>query len=443
MNRRHEATIDILPDSVFLEIFNFCLQDSDHTKPLECTIKWKRLAHVCQRWRKIVFGSPHSARQLDLQLSCSYRTHVRKNLVFWPENLPLTVDYSGRYSIYGASLFPNDEDNIIFALQHTRRVHRIKVLAKGSLLRKMPTILQKSFPALTHLDLEWDLHDFPESDTLGLPIIPGGFLGGSAPCLQHFRLNWIVFPDLPTFLLSARNLVTIKLEEIPPNSYISPEAMVGSLAVLTKLTSLSIAFCKETYPLDQRRDPPVQAILPALTEFHYRGHGEYLEDFLAQIDTPQVNRVQIEYFIQPIQVSQLSHFINRTKNLDLNQFTCAEVTFKEDVFFHLAFPQGERRQVHLFLQILGLESLDMKVPCLVNVLGRLVAIFSNVDRLTAGGNKVRSREMDSTKWLPFFRLFPAIKVLDLSGGVASHIASALVDAAKLVTDVFPVLHSIG
>ena len=51
--------------------------------------------------------------------------------------------------------------------------------------------------------------------------------------------------------------------------------------------------------------------------------------------------------------------------------------------------------------------------------------------------------MDSTKWLPFFRLFPAIKVLDLSGGMASHIASALVDAAKLVTDVFLVLHSIG
>jgi hypothetical protein len=77
------------------------------------------------------------------------------------------------------------------------------------------------------------------------------------------------------------------------------------------------------------------------------------------------------------------------------------------------------------------------------VLGRLVPVFSNVVYLSASGDKVRSKEVDSTQWLPFFRLFPAIEFLDLSGGVAVYIASALVDAAKTVTDVFPALHSIG
>lgn len=334
-NCRREAPIDrlpdFLPDNVFLEIFNFCLQDSDPTKPpLERTKQWQRLARVCQRWRKIVFGSSHAPRRLDLRLSCSYRTPVRKNLVFWPDNLPLTVDYPGGRYPYGASLTPNDETNILFALQNPRRVHSIKILATTSLLRKMAAILQKSFPVLTHLDLTWDLNDFPESDSK-LPVIPERFLGGSAPRLQHLCLSDIAFLQLPTFLLSARNLVTLKLKQIPPNGYISPEAMVGGLAVLTRLTTLSISLGQDTTP------------------------------------------------------------------------------------FH---PKGTH-----------------PAP--------LVPRFSNVVYLSASGDKVRSKGRDSTKWLSFFRLFPAVEFLDLSGGVAVYIASTLVDAAKMVTDVFPVLHSIG
>ena len=29
----------------------------------------------------------------------------------------------------------------------------------------MASMLQKSFPALTHVDLEWGIHDFPESES--------------------------------------------------------------------------------------------------------------------------------------------------------------------------------------------------------------------------------------------------------------------------------------
>jgi hypothetical protein len=449
-NRRQEAPIDQLPDSVFVEIFNFCLLDSDPTKPrLEHTRQWQRLTRVCQRWRKVVFGASHGPRRLDLRLSCSYRTPVRKNLVFWPDCLPLTVDYPGGRYLYGGSLAPNDEINILSALQHAPRVHRITVLATGSLLRKMAPILLKSFPALTHLDLTWDLDDFPESDTEGVPVIPERFLGGSAPRLQHLCLSDIAFLQLPTFLLSARNLVTLKVQQIPPNGYISPEAMVGGLAVLTKLTTLSISLCEDTTPFHPRGShpaSPVQAILPALTGFHYRGHSNYLEDFLAQIDTPQINRVRIEYFMrQQIQVPKLSRFIDRTENLKIYQFTHAEGTFNEDIYFELRRPQGERRLAHLSLKMLCQfgAPLDTKVPYLAHVLGQLVPRFPNVVYLSASGEKVRSKGVDSTKWLPLFRLFPAVKFLDLSGGVAAHIASALVDAAETVTDVFPALHSIG
>ncbi|KAH8996950.1 hypothetical protein EDB86DRAFT_3243223 [Lactarius hatsudake] len=53
--------------------------------------------------------------------------------------------------------------------------------------------------------------------------------------------------------------------------------------------------------------------------------------------------------------------------------------------------------------------------------------------------------MDTTDWLPFFRLFPAVETLHLSGGVATYIASALEDTAnpeEIITDVLPALRLI-
>jgi hypothetical protein len=166
----------MVPDNVFLEVFKFCLQDSNPTKPpLERTRQWQRLLRVCQRWRKIVFGSSHGPRWLDLQLSCSYWTPVRKNLVFWSDNLPLTLDYpEGCYRLY-------DENNILFALQHLHRVLRIELLARAPLITKVATALQKSFPALIHLVLMGSSDYFP--------VIPEKFLGGSAPRLQHLCLS--------------------------------------------------------------------------------------------------------------------------------------------------------------------------------------------------------------------------------------------------------------
>ncbi len=51
--------------------------------------------------------------------------------------------------------------------------------------------------------------------------------------------------------------------------------------------------------------------------------------------------------------------------------------------------------------------------------------------------------MGSAEWFPFFRLFPAVEVLHLSGAVGADIASSLEDIAEEVaTDVFPALHTI-
>ncbi|KAH9161029.1 hypothetical protein EDB89DRAFT_2235302 [Lactarius sanguifluus] len=434
-DHRRGATIDVLPDNAFLEIFDFCLREPNTTRNRMQVVqhmkKWQILVQVCQRWRRTIFASP---QRLDLHLSCSYGTPVRQNLGFWPASLPLTIDYPGRLdSVYGMGLAPEDEDNlnVLAALRHASRVHRIDILASGPLLKCMVTVMQKPFPALVHLDLKWDTKVLPAR---GAPILPDGrFLSGTAPRLQYLRLKCVSFPYLPTFLLSARNL----------------EAMVEGLAVLTRLKTLSISFRNGTSPPDQmgsRPDPPMRITLPALTAFHYIGRCEYLEDFLAQIDTPQLYDLRIEYFKRQIQATQLSRFVDRTENLKLYQFSRAKATFfYEDIYVEFDCPQGNHRQARLSLKILGQAWLDAQVPCVAHVLGQLVPLFSKVDHLDAHGDHVHSREIDITDWLPFFSLFAAVKTLHLSGGVAAYITSALEDAADpedMITDVFPVLRLI-
>jgi hypothetical protein len=441
-NYRDAVTIDMLPDNVFLEIFDFC-QGDPTIQVIQRMREWQRLVHVCQRWRSIIFSSPCC---LDLRLSCSYGTPVRKNLVFWPVAVPLTVDFP----FVPFRLSPEDEDNVVAALEHPGRVNHIVILGADSLLRKVAPLMQEPFPALTRLDLAWDLKDLPAPFSQGLPVIPGRFLGECAPRLEHLYIEQISVPELPTFLFSA--LVTLKLNDISEDNYISPEAMVGSLAVLTKLTTLSITFYDEIDLSEQttrNMDPPMRAILPALTIFHYRGCSEYLDDFLAQIDTPHIDNLKIEYFMIWIQIPapQLSQFINRTENLRLDRFRRSKVIFDIfDVSVELDHPQGKCRQAQLCLKILGQQGwLDKRVPCVAHVLGQLVATFSNVDHLIAHGDYVDSGEMDLADWLPFFRLFPAAEGLHLSGGVAAYIPSVLEDTAdseEVVTDVFPVLNLI-
>ncbi|KAH9169304.1 hypothetical protein EDB89DRAFT_2244767 [Lactarius sanguifluus] len=445
-NYRYGVIIDVLPDNVFLDIFEFCLRDSTMTElgVIQHMRKWQILVHVCQRWRRIVFASP---LRLDLHLSCSYGTPVRRNLGSWPITLPLAIDYPSSLS----RLTHRDEDSIIFALKRTSRVHRIDIHVPGLLSRNVADVMRRSFPVLTHLHLAWDLDEvlgpFPGSRDVS-SVIPSRFLGGSAPHLQHFRLRNVPFPHLPTFLLSARNLITLEVENICQNGYISPEAMVGGLAVLTRLTTLSITFDKlSVYDQTTRADPPMRITLPALTTFYYEGYSEYLEDFLAQIDTPRVDDFRIEYLAHEIiEATQLSRFLDRTENLKLDQFNRAKVTFCYSyvhVELNSSRPQGEH--VAPLTLVMDGGGLDTQVLYVVQVLGQLAPMFSHVDHLDAHGDEVELSESDIVDWIPFFHLFPAAETLHLSGGVIAYIVSALEDLAnseEMATDVFPALHLI-
>ena len=242
----------MLPDDVLLAIFDFCAGDENERTKKEIEA-WQTLVHVCQRWRCVVFGSP---RRLNLRL-------------VWPD-LPLVIQCYD---------YPIDNvDNIVAVLKHRNRVRQIRLGVSRLDLEKVLGVMQQPFPELTQLWL-WS-----DDETR---VLPDSFLGGSALSLLHLYFRGIPFPGLPDLLLSATHLVELDLRKIPHSGYISPEAMVNALSMLTSLGILRLGFqSPRSCPgwASRHPPPPTHFILPLLTRFSFKGVGEYLEDFVARID---------------------------------------------------------------------------------------------------------------------------------------------------------------
>ncbi|KAI0245624.1 hypothetical protein BJV78DRAFT_279549 [Lactifluus subvellereus] len=105
--------------------------------------------------------------------------------------------------------------------------------------------------------------------------------------------------------------------------------MATGLSGLTRLESLTFEYeYPWSFPHQRSGHPPpvTRVIVPALTEFKFRGVSGYLEDLVAQIDAPLLTNFQImfpnEFFFY---TPQLPQFIGRMEKLGPPDF--ARVTF--------------------------------------------------------------------------------------------------------------------
>jgi hypothetical protein len=306
------------------DVYEDVYEDIDeHLKPFKGRRieEWITLAHVCRRWRSVVFQSPH---RLNLRLVCTYRTSARDALDIWPP-FPLIIiihNLDTRRNIRIADN-PSRVDNIIAGFEHNDRVSQIELrnLTSSELEHVIDSAaMRKPFPELT--DLNVVMYQFQvRYDGPPGPILPDSFLGGSAPRLRSLRLSGCPFPGLPKLLLSATHLVHLSLDDIPRSAYIPPEVMATSLSALTSLEFLCLEF---QYPrprpaLESRRPPPpplTRSILPNLTKIRFKEVSEYLEEILARIDAPRLNQLQTNFFNEIIfDTPQLFQLISRTPTL--------------------------------------------------------------------------------------------------------------------------------
>jgi hypothetical protein len=422
---RLSTTIGMLPDNVLLEIFVFYRNNKPERK-------WHFLVHVCQKWRQIVFASP---RRLDLQIFCTNKTRVRKNLGIWPA-LPLVIQY--RYT--GRSIRPRGEGNVVAALQHPDRVCHVHLDIKGSQLGKMAKVMKKPFPVLTRL--------FISSNEGNAPVLPAKFLEGSAPRLQSMSLFGIPFPALPMLLLSTSDLVNLHLDNIPPTGYISPEKIVACLAALPRLESFTIKFKLATPRPDRIHPPPVtRTVLPALTTFHFRGASEYLEDLVSRIDGPQltVNYIYIIYLNQLVdfQVAQLRKFVDRLLGPKLTLSRCAQFDFyRGQVSFNTHRHYYHANNPYLLppfpMTVILCEGTDCQVSHIAQVLSQFSATISTVVHLKLNVWLQKDRQLEATddvEWQHLLHQFSAVQTLYVPQELAAHVARALEDiTGEMVPD---------
>ena len=272
-------TINTLPDDALLEIFNRYREDQLYF----FTWWWKSLAHVCRRWRRIVFASPG---HLHLLLACNGSTPTTTSLDIWP-SFPIAITCFPWHAQTEGGI-----ENIIAALSCRDRVSEITFDGlKDSVFEKFAAVMQEPLPALTYLRLA-------SRDGAAL-VLPGSFLGGSAAGLRSFTLVGISFPTFPSFVLSANHLIALRLWDIPDAGYISPEKMATCLAALPNLEALFIGFLLPRPRLVQINPPlPTRTLLPYLSHFAFRGHSGYLEDLRARLNTPSMNEIEIHDIFQ-------------------------------------------------------------------------------------------------------------------------------------------------
>ena len=420
-------TVNILPDNAFLTIFDF------YVKEAEWIQEWHRLVQVCQKWRKIVFGSP---RRLCLRLYCRARTPVREMLGVWPQ-LPIVIRQDD-YPKLGA-------DSIIAALEHNKRVCEIR-LGSGpipsSQREKVLAAMQAPFPVLTDLRLQ--------SRDETTPVVPDSFLGGDCPHLQTLILDSIPFPGLPRLLLSATYLVHLSLRNIPHSGYIPPERIVPCLSELAGLKSLFIGFESPQSRPDRnsrRPPPPTRTPLPVLTELCFKGASEYLEDFMARIDAPLLYKLKITFFHQLIfDTPELTQFINRTSNFKAHHE--ARVEFSNSGV-RVKFPQEYDRVLELAISC---SQPDWQLSSLTQVRSSsfpqtLIRAVKHLDIHEAGSPSSPrlcwQDDIENSQWVELLHPFTAVKDLYISHEFAPRITPILQGIlGERVREVLPALQTL-
>ena len=420
--RAGRVTIDVLSDDVLVHVFNFYRRGFKYH---DLSWPWDVLIHVCQRWRHIIFAWPH---HLDVLVDCQSGKHVARAPHVWP-GLPIGI-WLKLHREYG--------DNVIAAiLGHRDCIGRIAFpdLTRSQLERCI-ALMQRPFPILRYLLLRCSSSE--------PPIITDAFLGGSAPHLQRIKLCHIPFPTLPKFLSSARDLVELHLKKIPSTGYISPEAMVTCLAMLTRLQSVVLRFkSPASFPNREGHNVPslTRTTLPALARFEFEGICEYLEDILVRFDAPLLNHLTLQFFSQPIfGIPQLLQFVHRTERF--KTLTDAKVHFGDyEVRVYVS-----RSVDRTFLLGFRTFQLAAQLSLLEQVFTRCFPLF-HVNELVLRRDDdpiPLADQQNSELWLGLLRPFNAVQVLYFfDDELEVQVARVLGDLTGVRTaEVLPMLHTL-
>ena len=362
-------------------------------------------------------------------------------LDIWPA-LPIVVQcHKSLYSQLRGIL------NVIAALKFPDRVCEIDLQDIPDNLFKRVAAINVPFPVLTSLRLSSKAYFYDWQ-----PVIRDSFLGGITPRLRSLHLHGIPFPEPQKLLLSATDLVTLRLEDIPRIGYISPEEVVTCLSTLTKLEELALGFRISHLPpfhflqMSQSLPPVPSTVFPALTSFQFRGNCWYLEVLAAGITLPLLNNLDVTFFDERIESSPpLREFFNRIETLDV--YHRADISFHNDFVDMTLSRQGLADCGKIKFGI-PCSTLDLQLLCLMGFCSFSLPSLPTLELLYIHARGLfpedyRQFSTEKLRWLGLLRLFKSVKKLYLSPKPALRVARSLKGlSGERATVVLPALQHI-
>ena len=427
-NSPHTASIHILDDDSLLNVFYlyrpFLLgEDDDEVTCLfggvgrwERGRWWYKIAHVCQRWRKVVLGS---AAYLGVSLVCTNGTPVADMLANSPP-LPLVIDYSFNED---NDLTAEDEEGAILALKQYDHVRRVRLHMPPRSLQKLITVMDEGYPILEYLIIMYEIEDkttiltFPE--TL------------QAPHLHHLMLVGFAIPIGSRLLTTAVGLVTLCLFMINPSTYFHPNILLQWLSFMPHLETLvmSFLFPNRIHHVEGQFNTAftTPVTLPNLLDFRFYGFTAYLEALLYWISTPRLEKLLIAFFNQlTFSVPRLLHFVDTAESL---RFKTAELEFSDKNVDVGVYPHEEAEMYSLSITV-RCYHLDWQVSSAAQIFNALSPVLSEVEHLTLEHqvhwqSSEEHNEVDRTEWRKLLTSFRNVKTLRIAKGLVEEFTRCL------------------
>jgi hypothetical protein len=446
-NSPHTTPIHVLDDYSLLHVFHLYQpfisgeDENDNTLLFGGRERWDRgrwwyrLAHVCQRWRNVIFGS---SSYLGLSLVCTHGTPVADMLAHSPP-LPLVVDY---FQLDVG--ITEDEEGAILALKQRDRIHRVRIRTSVTSLQTLIGAMDAEYPILEYLIIV-----LPADDGSTTLILPETL---QAPHLRHLTLEGFALPIGSRLLTTAVGLVTLSLLMRHPPTHFYPNALLRWLSFMSQLETLSIFFSTPVLNREierQLKHMPIIApvTLPNLHYFRFRGVGAYLEALVHRITTPHLEKLQIDFFNQlTFPIPRLVQLLNTTER---SRFDSAAVFLDEKRGLVQVYPGRDPEAKMKTLNIAVLcGHLDWQVSFVAQIFNSLSQIFSAVERLTVKHKvHVRSSEehnkVDRTEWHKFLRPFKNVKSLHIGDGLVEQLSRSLeLEDGELPLELLPELQEL-
>ena len=386
-------TINHLPDEVLLDIFDHYQQGIDpYDLPLGEEYAWFDIAHVCRKWRAIMFAS---STRLDLGITVGPEKPGNIEMIL-SDAWPILIKYRQRHRNFsGSALW-----RLHAALRHHDRVRKISFRGTSADFDELFKGTNRPFPALESLSLFFN-------DDLKLPDT---FLGGPDLSYLHLRCLKLYSASLASisgFLSSARSLTYLLLRIDIASSSSPATSFLACLQGMPCLRSLDLSVLN---PLDPSSRPPTPkdiVTLSKLTRFRYGGRHLFLNALVAGLSAPSLLVVDmglIDGIWFPIE--HLPRFID---GIEEHYYAFSVIFGVQN--FRLSL-QGKSEYIPRFT--LGSRSTSSRSPeAIIQMSDTLSTRLTTVEELHISFDETAIA--DSIPWRRFYQQFPSVKVLRTKG----------------------------